>query len=234
MLAKNLQMSTLGGMLSGVIFDWDGVIVDSGEPHRKSWEIVAKKLGKVLPDHYFERSFGLKNTRLIPEILGWTRDPEEIERISDRKEEIYREVVKKEGIKTFPGLMELLDELNEKKIPYIIASSTARVNIEFVLSFLGIGNYFPLIVSAEDVVNGKPAPDIFLKALGILGCPREECVILEDAPAGIKAGLTAGIKVVGIGTSHAISELVGAQFIVESLKQLKLSDIEGILNQPLS
>lgn len=221
-------------MLSGVIFDWDGVIVDSSEPHRKSWEAVAKELKKELPEHYFERSFGLKNTRLIPEILGWTRDPAEIERISDRKEEIYREVIREEGIKVFPGFMELLEELDEKKIPYVIASSTARVNIEFVLSFLGIGKYFSSIVSAEDVVNGKPAPDVFLKALERLGCPREECVILEDAPAGIKAGLTAGIKVVGIGTSHAIYELVGAQHIVESLDQLRLSDIEGILNQPLS
>lgn len=221
-------------MLSGVIFDWDGVIVDSSEPHCRSWELIAKELKKTLPKDYFERSFGLKNTRLIPEILEWTRDPAEIEKISERKEAIYRDVIRKAGIKIFPGVLELVDELRGKKIPYIIASSTARVNIEFVLSFLGIESYFSSIVSAEDVMNGKPAPDIFLKALEKLGCRREECVILEDAPAGIKAGLTAGIKVVGIGTSHAVSELVGAQLIVESLRQLKLSDLESLVNQPLS
>lgn len=221
-------------MLSGVIFDWDGVIVDSSEPHRQSWEMIAKELGKKLPEGFFERSFGLKNTRLIPEILEWTRDPDEIEKISNRKEEIYREVIREEGIKIFPGVMALVDELKAKEIPYIIASSTARVNIEFVLAFLGIESYFSSIVTAEDVVNGKPAPDIFLKALERLGCRPQECVILEDAPAGIKAGLTAGIKVVGIGTSHIISELVGAHLIVESLIQLKLSDIESIVNQPLS
>lgn len=229
-----LYLSILSGMLAGVIFDWDGVVADSEEAHRKSWKKVAVELRKELPEQYFEKSFGLKNDRIIPEILQWAKDSIEIKRISDRKEKIFRDLIQEEGIKIFPGVLELLKELEKKGIPCVIASSTPRVNIDVVSSFLGLEQYFSGIISAEDVEHGKPAPDVFLRALEGLGCSRQECIIFEDAPAGIKAGLTAGIKVVGIGTTHEISELVGAHFIVESLAQVKLSDIEGILNEPLA
>ena len=91
-------MSTIGA-----IFDWDGVVIDSSAQHEKSWELLAAEIGKTLPPGHFKKGFGKKNQLIIPEILAWSNDPEEIERLGDRKEELYRELVGQGGMTVLPG-----------------------------------------------------------------------------------------------------------------------------------
>ena len=91
-------MSTIGA-----IFDWDGVVIDSSAQHERSWELLAAEIGKALPPGHFKRGFGKKNQLIIPEILAWSDDPEEIERLGDRKEELYRELVGQGGMTVLPG-----------------------------------------------------------------------------------------------------------------------------------
>src|SRR5262245_44530692 len=114
----------------GAIFDWDGVIIDSSSHHEESWERLADETGKLLPDGHFKKGFGRKNEFIIPEILDWARDAAEIQRLSLRKEALYREVVAERGVDALPGVRVWLERLREANVPCVIGSSTHRANIE--------------------------------------------------------------------------------------------------------
>jgi HAD superfamily hydrolase (TIGR01509 family) len=206
------------------IFDWDGVIVDSSAPHERSWDLLAAEERRVLPGGHFHRGFGMKNEEIIPNLLGWTRDPAEVRRLSLRKEEIFRDLVRASGIAPLPGVPEWLRRLDEAGIPRIIASSTHRENIRTILDVLGIDG-FAGIVAADDVHRGKPDPEVFLLAARRLGVEPSECVVFEDAPAGIEAGLAAGTRVVGVTTTHPADRLVRAHLTVARLDELTPDDV---------
>ncbi len=193
----------------GVLFDWDGVLIDSSKWHEWSWEKLAAESGHSLPADHFERSFGMKNEIIIPELLGWTSDPEEIRRLSLRKEELYREAVATYGVNPLPGADRFLRELEELCIPRAIASSTHRQNIESTLEMLGWKEHCPVIVSAEDVSRGKPDPEVFLCAAEQLGLPPAHCIVFEDAHVGIQAARAGGFPVVALATTHAADGLDG-------------------------
>ncbi|WP_341768802.1 HAD-IA family hydrolase, partial [Escherichia coli] len=135
---------------------------------------------------------------IIPEILRWSQDPDEIERLGDRKEELYRELVRQGGMKILPGARELLAALKASGIPRAVASSTSRTNLDSIFATTRLNEFFDAVVCADDVVNGKPAPDVFLKAASLLGLPPKRCVVFEDALFGIEAAQRAGMKVVAV------------------------------------
>ena len=217
-------MSTLAA-----IFDWDGVVIDSSAQHEKSWELLAVEIGKPLPAGHFKKGFGKKNRVIIPEILGWSQNPEEIDRLGDRKEELYRELVRQGGMRILPGARELLAKLKTSGIPRAIASSTSRANLDSIFASTGLNELFDAVVSAEDVVNGKPAPDVFLKAASLLGVPPEKCVVFEDALFGIEAAQRAGMKVVAVATTNALDLLRHADRAVESLDEISAGDLQALV-----
>src|SRR5271167_3406987 len=135
----------------GAVFDYDGVIINSGAHHEASWERLAKECGKTLPENHFKRGFGMKNEVIIPELLGWTSVPTEVRILSLRKEALYREIVREKGIKALPGVHEFLQMLKDHTIPCVIASSTHRENITTTLEVLKLEDFFASIVTAEDV-----------------------------------------------------------------------------------
>ena len=168
----------------GAIFDWDGVIINSAAHHEASWERLAKECGKTLPEGHFKRGFGMKNEVIIPEVLGWTVAPVEIRILSLRKEAIYREVVREQGMTALPGVEMWLRTLRDAGIPCAIASSTHRENITTTLDVLGRGEFFSAIVTAEDVKRGKPDPEVFLTAARQIGVEPGNAVVFEDALVG--------------------------------------------------
>ena len=103
--------------MKGVIFDWDGVVIDSSAEHERSWEILSEEISRPLPEGHFKRGFGKKNEVIIPEILGWAKDLAEISKLAERKETIYRELVRDRGVQILPGARELLVALCSEKIP---------------------------------------------------------------------------------------------------------------------
>ena len=149
-------------MKLGALFDWDGVVIDSSKAHEESWDLLGEEVGKPLPEGHFKKGFGRKNQVIIPEILGWTEDAEEIERLGDRKEELYREIVAEKGVDRIPGIEAFLERLNAAGIGCAVGSSTPRKNVETILEMEGFGHFFQAIVCAEDVKNGKPNPEVFL------------------------------------------------------------------------
>jgi beta-phosphoglucomutase family hydrolase len=209
----------------GAIFDWDGVIINSEEHHRQSWDRLAAETGYVLPEGHFVRGFGMKNEVIIPELLGWTKEPEEIQRISLRKEAIWREVVRETGIKPLPGVEPWLATLEAEGIPCVIASSTHRENITTTLAFLGIGKFFAAIVAAEDVQRGKPDPEVFLTAARRIGVAPKGAVVFEDALVGIAAARAAKIRVVAVATTNRREALHEADRVVDRLDELSVAEL---------
>jgi beta-phosphoglucomutase family hydrolase len=204
----------------GAIFDWDGVVIDSSSHHEESWNRLADEIGKVLPPGHFKRGFGMKNEWIIPNLLEWTQSSQEIHRLSHRKEELYREVIRERGIEPLPGIRELLELLGEKGVPCAIGSSTHLQNITSTLGLLNLSHRFIAIRSAEDVNRGKPDPEIFLKAANSIQCLPENCVVFEDAQVGIDAAVAAKMKVIAVATTHPASQLYRADQVVDRLTEV--------------
>jgi len=213
---------------AGALFDWDGVLIDSSAQHEKSWELLADEIGKPLPPDHFKRGFGKKNAAIIPD-LGWGQDPAEVARLGARKEQLYRELVLTGGVTTLPGGFELVDALRAAGIPCSIGSSTERKNIDTILGVLGRTGSFDAIVTAEDVVQGKPAPDVFLTGAARIGVPAERCVVFEDALVGIEAARRGGMKVIAVATTHRIEDLTEADLAVISLEEIDPATVLRIL-----
>lgn len=218
-------MSASGPPLFGAIFDWDGVIIDSARLHEQSWRRLAQELGKTIAPDSFIRGFGMKSARIIEEIHGWAKEPAEIARLTNRKEALYREIVARSAIAPLPGVVAWLQRLRAADVPCAVASSTQRLNIDAVLDRIRLKAVFREIVSAEDVVHGKPNPEVFQKAAARLGVAAERCVVFEDAHVGIEAAHAAGMKVVAVTTTHPVEELAAADLVVRQLDELTVEAV---------
>ncbi len=204
----------------GAIFDWDGVVIDSSAAHERSWELLAEERGLFLPEDHFKKGFGRKNQYIIPNLLNWSHDDAEIALLSDRKEALYREIIKRDGIEALPGVRELLAFFKKQEIPCVVGTSTPRINVETIMDALGVREYFKDIVSAEDVHHGKPDPEVFLLGAGKIDREPARCLVFEDAHYGIEAGLRGGMKVVAVATTNPIEELHEAHMAVHRLNNL--------------
>jgi len=200
-----------------VIFDWDGVIVDSRAHHEEAWRWMVAQRGEVLPTGFFLKSFGIKKERAITDLLGWQLPSDELSRLIQSKEALYRTLFEQKGAAPLAGVVDFLTVLRTNEVPFTIASSTPRKNIDFALPLLGLQSYYADIVVAEDVVHGKPNPEVFLFAARKLGIAPDRCVVIEDAPMGIEAGLAAGMKVVAVTTTNPIPSLQKAHVVLSAL-----------------
>lgn len=211
----------------GAIFDWDGVIINSGSHHEVSWERLAKEINKPLPENHFKRGFGMKNEVIIPELLCWTTVPTEIRILSLRKEALYREIVREIGITALPGVETWLRALQAESIPCVIGSSTHRENITTAISVLGLEAYFADIVTAEDVKRGKPDPEVFLTAAQRIGVAPADAVVFEDALVGIAAAHAGGMRVAAVTTTEPREKLAHADWVVDRLDELSVGKLWG-------
>ena len=194
--------------LSAVIFDFDGVVIDSHEAHERSWFMLAEELGQTLTRETFVSTFGQRNESILP-FLGWAKEGDHghIQQLGDRKESLYRDILRAVGIEPLPGVVTLLEELKKEGIPCAIGTSTPRANVECVLELTGLAPFFNDIAASEDVSRGKPDPEVFLKAAAKLGADPASCVVIEDAHVGIRAGKAAGMKTVAVTTTHLAESL---------------------------
>lgn len=214
----------------GFVFDWDGVIVDSSKQHEKSWERLSEAEGLQLFEGHFKQGFGKKNSYIIPNILKWTVDPAEITRLGDLKELYYREIVEETGLAPLPGVRRFLDSLKAAGCRACVGSSTPRENIDAVLQLIGLDDYFDNVVAAADVDQGKPHPEVFLKAAAKIERPPELCVVFEDSLSGIEAGLAGGMKVVALATTNPVEELqdTGVSMVARSFEEITLDRIRAL------
>jgi beta-phosphoglucomutase family hydrolase len=207
------------------IFDWDGVVLDSSRQHERGWELLAAEQRRVLPPGFFKQSFGMKNDRVIRDLLDWTRDPNRIQQLGLRKEALYRELILHDHIQPLPGAVNWLEALQTAGVRCAIGSSSPRENIQCVIDRLNLRRFFAVTVAAEDVTHGKPHPEVFLSAAARLGVSPGRCVVFEDAHVGIEAARAAGMKVVGVPTTHPVESLRDADRVVQRLDELTVAGV---------
>ena len=221
-------MTQVNGRM-GVIFDLDGVLVDSGWAHRQAWCDLAEREGFRMSDEFFTNTFGMQNYQILPMLAGCDLSCEEIDRLADWKEQRYRGLIA-EKLTLPPGGARLLDELKDAGFLLAIGSSAPRANLDLVLERLVLHRYFDACVTKEDVTNGKPAPDTFLAAAQKLSLAPRCCVVVEDAVQGVEAGKAAGMPVIALTTTRDRADLSRADMIAESLGELKAEDFRKLLS----
>jgi beta-phosphoglucomutase len=208
------------------IFDLDGVITDSAEHHYLAWKQLGEELGIPFDREFNEQLKGVSRMDSLERILALGNKqndytPEEKEALAAKKNEHYKELIKTiTPNDVLPGILELLKEIKTHNIKIGLAS--ASKNALFVIKRLGVGQYFNTIVDAATVVQGKPHPEIFLKAADSLDVPYENCIGVEDAEAGVEAIKGAGMFAVGVGTKEAMAK---ADMIVEGTSELRFDEI---------
>ncbi len=216
-----------GDKLEAVLWDLDGVIADTGPYHCRAWQDVFRKRGVDFTREDFLRQFGQRNDTIIRSALGGSLSPEELDAIAVEKEENYRRRVAR-NIKPLPGAIELIRALRERGIKAAIASSAPLENIRLILRGLGIAGCFQAIAGGMEVTEGKPSPQIFLLAAGKLGAEPGNCVVIEDAVAGVAGAKRGGMKCVAVTNSHPGNELKEADLIVATLETVNVDTLSGL------
>lgn len=219
-------------MPHGVIFDMDGVLVDSGDPHHESWQVLARQYGINIPEERFKRTFGRPSRDIIRIIWGDDVGEDEIQRIDAEKETVYRDLVR-DNLPLMPGCKELLAGLRDAGFILSVATSGPRENLELVLDAGELAEFFTATVNGFDIEHGKPAPDCFLLAAERCGLEPAECVVIEDAPVGVQAGVAAGMPVIALTGTHPSGPLAdaGATVTVNKLKDIHPEMIRELVAQ---
>lgn len=212
-----------------IIWDLDGVIVNTAPYHLEAWQVTFRKRGVEFTEDDFRHSFGLRNDTILASISGGEISPNEISSISSEKEETFRRLIGQD-INPLPGAIELLKSLAEAGFQLALASSTPVENIQLVTESLGIKNYFRCIICAGDVSEGKPDPQVFLLAARGLGVEPVNCIVIEDAVAGVTAARRAGMRCLAVTTTHPRTSLNEADLIVDTLESVTIDDIERLLS----
>jgi len=203
-----------------VIFDMDGVLVDTYHAHYQSWLKMAETEGLDFPEAEFERTFGWTSREIIAHFWGEDYDARQIGELDDRKEAAFREILAAD-FPAMPGVHELLEGLRAAGFLMAIGSSGPPENVALVTQRLDGRGLFGATVSATDVTRGKPDPQVFLIAAEKLGVPPARCVVVEDAPPGIEAAHAAGMVAVGLASTGRTAEsLAAAELVVRRLDGL--------------
>jgi len=208
-----------------VIFDMDGVIIDNTKYHALAWQQACKKFGKTLTLEQVKNNvLGRFNREVFAELLGYKPSKSEARRLALQKEAYYRKIYA-HAIKPLAGVRKFLDELKSANIKVAIATAAPPVNVKWVMARTKLKKYFKIIVDDTGVKKGKPAPDIFLKVAKKLKVSPKNCVVFEDGMLGIKAGLAAKMKVVGVATSHKPQEIKHTDLVIKDFREINLDKL---------
>lgn len=216
-------------MTKAVIWDMDGVLVDTGPFHFRAWSRLLRERGTVLTEREFLGSFGMRSVDILRKALG-DLPAAELRALASRKEEYYREGIAGH-IQPLPGAKAALAAMAGAGYRQALASSAPLKNIGLILESVGIGGFFEAVVSGDEVVAGKPDPQIFLEAARRLGVAPEQCVVVEDALAGVSAAKAAGMGCVAVTTTNPAEKLGKAELVLDSLEQLSPDLIEPVLQR---
>lgn len=202
----------------GVIFDMDGVLIDSASAHFHSWQLLAREHGTTVAQEQFTATFGRQNRDIIP-LLFEDVTPDRLRLLADRKEAIYRDLIR-EDPPIVDGAVALIRDLFAIGVRLAVGSSGPRANIDLVLRALGATERIQVVVSGDDVSRGKPDPQVFTLSATRLGIPANRCVVVEDAPVGIEAAQAAGARTVAVSIYHPARTFAEVDCVVDRLADL--------------
>jgi HAD superfamily hydrolase (TIGR01509 family) len=188
----------------------DGVLIDSGAHHRQAWRALLAELGAEPADpEHWRLTIGRPSEEAIPLLLGRRVSGAEARRLARRKRDLYQERAQA-GLEPVPGVREFLESLARLGVPRAVGTSASRWDVERLLDDLGLLRHFDVVVTADDVLLGKPDPEVWTQAARRLKAAPAHCVIFEDSVVGVQAARRAGMRAIGVTTAHSDAELRGA------------------------
>ena len=210
-----------------ILWDMDGVLADSTRLHYLSWVNTFEKRGIEISYEMFTRTFGRNNRAVLTDFLGRPPGEEELEEIAEEKEVWFREHIPG-NMDLLPGVMDWLQRFQAWNFKQAVASSAPQENIELQVNSLNIRPFFGGLVSAAKL-PGKPDPAVFLEAARRLEIAPADCVVMEDAPAGVRGAKNGGMRCVAVLTTQTASALQGADLIVNRLTDLTQDQVRALL-----
>jgi beta-phosphoglucomutase len=219
-------------MPSGVIFDMDGVLVDSMEAHLESWMELGRRYRLEISRDVFHDTFGRAGRDIVRMMWGEGIDASAVHARVAEKESIYRDRIRG-AAPLMPGVREVVADLHDAGFRLAVGTSGPIENVQLILTEAGIGDRFQGVVTGFDVERGKPAPDVFLLAASRLELGPERCAVVEDAPVGVEAAVAAGMPAVGLAGMHSREALraAGAARAVASLDEITPDVIANLLEE---
>jgi beta-phosphoglucomutase len=220
----------MGVQPRAVIWDVDGVLLDSAEQHRLAWHRLAANQGVAYTDADFWSTFGMRNADIIPRYFGGDLTAAQIQALGDRKEAYYRDSLRQSAA-ALPGARELVAALHASGYRQALGSSAPMENLDLIVELLGLRAHLQAVISGEHVPRGKPAPDIFLAAAAALDVAPARCVVIEDAPAGVAAALAGGMRCLAVRRAgqRDAPGLDAADIVVDSLSHASVSTFTALL-----
>jgi len=209
----------------------DGVLVDSAEAHLRAWQQLGDEVGTPFSTALFQQTFGQRNASIIPVWLGTSGisriTSARLEELAERKEALYRTLVRQGAVRIYPGVSALLANLRTLGARVAIASSGPRENVSLLIDVIGVRHAVDALVASEDVTEGKPHPEVFLKAAERLSVDAGRCAVIEDSVHGIEAAKRGGMLAVAVLTSteRAALQVAGADVIVDDVAALNPSEL---------
>ena len=214
-------------MTAAAVFDMDGVLIDSAAHHRHAWRMLLDEMGAEPADpEHWRLTIGRPSEEAIPLLLGRRVSDAEARRLARRKRDFYQARAQK-GLDPVLGVREFLESLEELGVPCAVGTSASRWDAERLLDDLGLLRFFDVMVTADDVMLGKPDPEVWVQVARRLRVPVARCVVFEDAPVGIQAARAAGMRAIGVTTAHREDELIaaGASLTIPDFRGLEWSRI---------
>lgn len=211
-----------------VIFDMDGVMIDSNPYHKKAWKAFCDTHGIRLGEEDLLRNvYGRLGKDALPWIFGRELPDDLVASYSDEINALYRTLYA-DAIAPVPGLVAFVGLLRGAGVPVAVATSAPPVNVGFVLSRIGLAGSFDIVIDSTAVMRGKPDPEIYLTAARALGTPPETCIVIEDSLSGIEAARRAGMRVIGITTTHAAEELAVCDLVIGDFTGMTIGLLESL------
>ncbi len=212
-----------------VIFDLDGTLIDNNSFHIKAWQEFYKKRNRSLTEDEYKQHFnGKTNADVLAYVFEQPLSIEENDRYTNEKEDLYRKIYEP-NIKPVKGLLNLLQQIKNAEIPMAIATSGIKVNIDYMFEHIPIQHYFKEVIYSKDIKKGKPDPEIYFITAKKLNVSPENCVVFEDAVAGVQSAKAAGMKVIAITTTHTPPELKLADKLIDNFEKISITDITELL-----
>jgi beta-phosphoglucomutase family hydrolase len=220
-IAENTSLFYIVGKTRiAVIWDMDGVLVDSASFHFAAWQEVFSKRGVKFTEEDFIGFFGSRNDFIVRNVLGQNIPEEDIKKITQEKELEFRDKIKGK-VKLLPGVSTLLDMMRGN-LKMALVSSAPKENIDLVTRELNMEEYFDYVVSGHEVMESKPSPEVYSLAAQKLETNPKNCLVIEDSPLGVKAAKAAGMKCLAVNHSHPQQDMIEANAVVNTLEDMDL------------
>jgi beta-phosphoglucomutase len=217
-------------VIKGIVFDFDGVLVDSHPVHLRAWRKFLESMGRTISDEQLQFVLdGRTRDDILRHYLGDLCEDKLVE-YGHRKEQIFRSEAAE--VRTLEGLLSFLEDLESAQLRLSVASSGSRSRVDLLLRQLNLKKRFRVVVTGDEVAQGKPHPALFLRAAQSMGLEPFELVVFEDAVSGVKAARSAGMTCIGIAQNDRVANLLaaGAYHVVPDFRSLSYSKIRDLVS----